>query len=62
MLFYHTCIYFVIDRPGCPWQQLVYLIERAIECKEKNLYIQLCDEYGDLNTEQLVVPFIIIDL
>ena len=67
VLYYSLCSFtihtdFVIDRPGCPWQQLVYLIERAIECKEKNLYIQLCDEYGDLNTEQLVVPFIIIDL
>ncbi|XP_019851588.1 PREDICTED: centrosomal protein of 70 kDa-like [Amphimedon queenslandica] len=44
----------LMNRPGCPWQQLVYLIEKTIECKEKNFYVQLCDEYGDLSSEQVM--------
>ena len=38
----------------------MHLIERTLECKEKNLYVQLCDEYGDLNAEQSVIKFNII--
>lgn len=47
-----SVIFTILERPGCPWQQLVFLIERLSECKEKGLYVRLCEEYGELNNEQ----------